>query len=1320
MPAWLRAALISVGALLILVLSGAVLLGTLFTAGSPRLSRRIIAEINRAVGTDSTRFAGDRVHGTLMRGAVIENPRLLVRTPDGEVTWASAKTLRVDYDLFRILLGLSQDLRVDVQGPRIYLVHDRSGEVVVPRFAHHESKAASTRQTRLEVVIRDGGFSIDREDIRFGEIHGRATLNLGEGRSELLIRNFVGVSKTPGRPGNLQMSGTVVVAGDSLRADPVEVGAGASRLTVRADWDLSEARFRSGLLSLHPLHLQEFLKVFEVQASEGTLRGEVEFSGTPTAGEARARLAGDYAGEPIDTLVLEARSRPGAVSISGFQIRVRDAEVTGQGTWITQGSVEADVAFHDLNPALLPWWQSPENMPQGRLAGEARIVARRAKPHPEVAAAIRLAPSRFGKLEIDGGTVRLHASPDGAVSIDSSVVEIPGARLDVTGVLHSDRSLDARVAGSISDLQKFNPLLHPVAAEAGSGSVAVRLTGTLAAPLFAASADFYGTRLENGLGCDTMTVEARGKLLPKLDLIGDVGARGLSAGARGLGNLDLTVAGGERLTIQRYRQTLGDTLLTLGGVLTFAPEGVRGHLDSLSLSTAEHRIRSRGAVDVSSIGDRVLVENLAFDLDPGVLEADIDWNPKGETVDARGKLDGLDLGRLPVRRAKELMLGGLVQGEFQVTGRIEDPTISIQAHVARPEWSGIVGDDVALEVEYIPGLLTLDRAEWVGGKSRARIAGTVRPRFTLDQWLRALGKGDTEWASRAALALEVSIDSLDLRLFAPVDTTLRTLEGVASLKARLTGTPAAPVLDLDARAPRIGFRGVSVELIGLGCSYDRRHLQIKRCDIRQGDAISKLSGEIPIDLGLYAPERLSNTDPIALSLRVPGGDLSVLPVLFPDIAAASGRITVTADVGGTSRKPRVTGSLKIADGKLRLAGRYEILEAIALDATFDQERVQLTKATARQGKKGSLSATGWWRWPTSAPPPGEPAAIGPRGDYQFKIKATDVTTTDRENYLFRLTGGFDIVNGRNPVGAVVPVITGSVVINKGELTLDLSKPAGDPGEPLPILYNVNVDIPGNVFYRTLDAEVELESDGTLIFRNEGNGDLALGVLNVKGGKYYIMTRQFRNLQGTVNFNSPDRIDPEVNITADTTIPDPNKTHTVYLALSDRVSRLKVRVYDDEGTPPNDLWKALALGQFAPSSGLSVASGTTTTQENPGVALPISNYLFQNLEHWLGGTGFIDTIDLRSGASATASGGTTANGTTSASAVSMVGVGKYVTPELYLKYSRDFSGVGEEQINADYRFTRHLLIKGQQIRRPPATQDLPTTEYSLDLKVRLEY
>jgi hypothetical protein len=114
-------------------------------------------------------------------------------------------------------------------------------------------------------------------------------------------------------------------------------------------------------------------------------------------------------------------------------------------------------------------------------------------------------------------------------------------------------------------------------------------------------------------------------------------------------------------------------------------------------------------------------------------------------------------------------------------------------------------------------------------------------------------------------------------------------------------------------------------------------------------------------------------------------------------------------------------------------------------------------------------------------------------------------------------------------------------------------------------------------------------------------------------------------------------------------------------------------------------------------------------------LPIRDYLFRNAERWIASSGFIDTIDLQSGAQ---------TGTSTPSAggpidLGLVGVGKYVTRDLFLKYSRDFTGQSENQVTAEYRVTRHLLLRGQQIQRKQTSNE-PAQEYNLDLKIRVEY
>lgn len=1307
---WLvRAMVVAVTSVLVVIVGALTLVTFLFQSGSPFLSGRIMAVLNRAVASDSTRFVSDRVHGTLFRGAVVDHPRLLVRTSSGEMTWAKAKTLRIDYDLIGLALGRPQDFRVEVESPYVDLLHDARGEMVLPKFARRRAGGRPSKEVRVEIAIRDGGFALDRNDIRFGAIGGHAVLRIGPEKSTLRLDRMVGVSRTPGRPGTLGLSGDLTIDAGVLRAHPLDIVLGTSRLTAAGGWDLAEARVRDGRVDLHPLELREFFRSFKIQSPEGTVRGEVTFSGTPTAGEARACLEGTYAGETIDTLVVAAHLRPGAVDFSGLRMLVKRSEITGKGTLFTKGLLTADFGFRDVDPAHLPWWTPPEGTPPGDLNGRVTVTARRIAPKPDATLALSLSPSRVGRMAIERGSIRVVARPDGGATFDSSWIQVPGGILSARGRLGADRTIDARVDGRVSDLSRLNSFLGAMPAESGSGRISGRLTGTLDDPRFLAQADLFQGRFANGVGGDTVLVETQGRIRPSLDLTADIGIRGLSVRGRRWGDLDATLTGGRTLRVERFRQTLGDTVLTLRGEVTFERDGVSARVDSLALAAGEHRVRNRGPVRLAHAGDHLRVNDLVLELDPGTLIADLDWNPARGTVDFRGRVEGVDLSRLPELRRRPERIAGVVQGDLLASGALSDPEVSLRLDVVEPTLGAFVGDSLVAEIDYVPGVLTVQRALWTEQASRLSLSGSVRPSLPLEEWLRALGKRDPAWAARASLALSVAADSFDLSLLAPADTSLQSLEGIATLRARIGGTAEAPVLDLTAEAPRIRYRGVDGAISAVALAYRDRRLLVSRLEVRQDEAVSQVRGELPLDLSFYAKERLIPDRTLALSIEIPNGDLSIARVLFPVIGTSSGSFGASARLGGTWKHPRVTGTARVSNGRLRLAGREEVIDRIVLEATFDEERLTIANAVGRQGEKGRIQASGTWRWP-SAGSNGERARYGPPGEYTFHVTTTEFAVTDRENYFLRMNGEFDIESARHPGGGTVPKITGRTTVTKGELTLDLSKPAGSPGEPTPFLYYITVDVPGNFFYRNLDAEVELEAQSSpLIFRNEGYGDLALGILEVRGGQYYVVTREFRNLQGTVNFNNPDRIDPEVNIVGETSLPTPEGTPaTVYLSLTDRMSRLKVNVYDDVGTSQNELWKALAFGQFV--RGYDVSSADASGAD-ASVMVPISNYLFQNVERWLGSTGFIDTIDLRGG------GGTADEAGEGNSPISAFGVGKYVTPELYFKYSREFSGETDEQISADYRVTRHLLLKGQQVRDLSGTEP---TEYNLDLKIRLEY
>ena len=1298
--------------LLVVLGGGAGVLSSLFASGDAGLSRRVVGAINAFLLPETTRFSCERVHGTILRGAILERPRLLVRRDGREFRWATARRATIEYDLLALLLAKRRTVTVRLDSLEVVFDRDSTGSLIVPTFRRGEGSGAPSTIV-IPFELRHASVDFPGEGVRLNRMIGGGTLSVGASGSSLAIRKMRGLLHGADRTAPFDLAGAVAMADTTWRADPLAVALGGSRLTAALDWDPRRGRVREGSLHLAPLILEEALPLFGLSAVAGTLHGDVTFAGLPSDGTASACVGGTLAGEPIDTLLVRATLQPRHVRVDALETRLRGATVTGTGTVAPDGAVVASLRFVNADPSDLPWWKSSARLPSGSMAGNATVRINRARPRPSVRVSGVVTRSRMGRLPIDRASFEAHAPPLGGVVIDTLVLDTPGSRLSGEGAVAADGALRATVIGVIGDLGRMGALTAPLSPREGNGRVVASLSGTVDAPIVRGRATIVRPRTESGLHADTVVVVAAGPLAPTLDLRGSVRVAALATGLRALGDIRADVAGGQPLRVSHFVQSLGDTTLTLAGVLTFEHGGVRADVDSLRLDAGTLHASASGPSQFSFARGRLRASPLTLDLGPGRMELDLDWDVTEGRIDLRGMVEGLDLARLDQNRARRV--GGILGAQFLVSGRTADPELSVRGAIVGPRALGVTGDSLRAAIQYAPGIVTLQSLSWRGGTSSARVTGTVRTQRPLEEWLREALRGGAAWRDKMTMALEAEADSFDLAALAPIDSTWQDLEGSARLRARIGGSVASPTLTLTGRAPWLHVRALDGSIAAADLSYGDRLLTIRSLELRQGPAVTTVTGTIPIDLAPFSKERWLRDEPLSLSLRMNETDIAVLPELTNLVAASAGKLSGDAEVRGTLRRPDITGRARVQEGRLRFAGRYEVLDRVTVDGTFDENTLSLTRIDARQGKRGRITGTGTWTW--AGAPPLPPGSIGPAGRYRLDIKATDCVGTDREYYLFQFSGAFAVENGATPDGVVKPLITGNAVVSRGDLTMNLAAPANEPRARLPFLYDINAEFPRELRYRQLDTEIDLA--GSLQLRNEGDGDIALGTLTVRGGQFYFLTRKFQNLTGEVNFNRLDRFDPDVAIDASTRIRTSRRTgdgeqedRLIYLAITGRASQLQIRPWVEGGSSSaTDLWRELSVGQFVSESDPTVAAGNPLTGVN---TLPIGSYLFRNAERWLAGSGFIDTIDLQGGGT-----GTTSTANSSLIDLGTVGVGKYVTRDLFLKYSRDFSGENDQRISAEYRVTRHLLLRGTQIQSPRSGN--PTfQEYNLDLKIRVEY
>jgi autotransporter translocation and assembly factor TamB len=1306
-PGWLPRVFWGSAAALLVVCVCAGILALLFARGDPVVSSRIVKFISTSIGSDSTRLESDRIHGSIFGGAILEHPRLVVLTPDGPVTWLSADRLRAEYDTYQVLFSRRRSLRITIDAPVLPLVHDRHGNLIVPRFRGSKRNALDRTATRIDVTFHGGTISLDRGGVRFGKISGSAMALLEPSKTTLRVSRLAGQSLMKGRPGSIRANGVATVSAGRLKFDPLYITLDRSRIRSAIDWDLEHARVVSSRTGLAPLDVEEVMRFLDLgPPMKGSLTGDISFAGDPSSGNATMRLSGTVEGEPVDTLFVRAALVPGEIHIDEGRIRVKQAEIDGRAVVETRGVLTADAHLKNVDPALLPWWRLPANTPHGRLAGTARVRAVRAKPYPVAAVSVALERGTLGRLEIDRGNVHMRLGQRGDIAIDTAWVDTPGARLLGSGTIGPDTTLALTFEAAVRDIGAMDSLLSPVAMDAGQGRVSGWIRGRSSAPEYQVQGLITSGRLSNGMGFDSLRVISRGRLGSPPAAVADVTVARMRAGDRPLGNVVSSLTITDHVSIDRFRETLGDTTLTLRGNVRFRGKAAEASLDSVRLTVAQKEWKNVGPVLATLDGDRLSVTHLSLATDSGRIDAAGDIRIDRNLINARASLQGVDLGRLAGYADAADAPRGIADGDVLVSGVLSDPDFEVNLRVAHPRISGVEGDTLALAMRYVPGQLSIPEIRWVKGAGSATIAGTARPGITFQEWMRAMSRGDHSWTSRVNLALEVTANRFDLATLAALDTSMNSLHGFATGKIRVTGTAGAPVLAGALTTSAFSFHGVESEAVSFAGGYAGRKIAIERLDFARGGATSHVEGFVPIDLSLYGEHRLLRDEPISLKLRMTDGDFGVAALFVPELASSAGKLNVTADLHGTPAKPVLSGALRLVGGVLRVAGRDEVLEGLEVDASFDQHRVNVTRIVAREGKRGKLSGSGWW----------ESAEGKHWGNYEFKLHGTEVTATDRETYMFRFTGDFLVKDVLNTNGGETYRITSVAPVSliRGELTVDLSQPREDADTPVPFLYDIVLDVPRNLWYRNLDTEVEL-MNGQLTLRNEGVRDQILGTLDVKG-KYYIYSNEFRVTSGTISFTTLDRIDPDISIEAQTTLPGQKEdTYPIYQTLSGRASQLKVHLHDDAGNNESYLWKVLTIGQFTTANTGAVAVNVGPAPAAGDATLPVRNYLFRNAERWLADVGFIDTIDLKSG---TASGANPSAGT-----IGVLGLGKYVTPELYVKYSRNFSGAAEQAqiLSAEYRVTRHLLLRGEQIRRGDlVTVQLPKQQYNLDLKVRLEY
>lgn len=1019
------------------------------------------------------------------------------------------------------------------------------------------------------------------------------------------------------------------------------------------------------------------------------LSGVLRFAGTPDSYRGTVTLANRAPGWQAATISAAYHGTRDGMKLAPLNARLLDGTLAGNVDmeWRDGFALRGAISGRNLNPARIdPVWRGVANFnATGNLAwsGNAAVSGSvsgallESRLHEQaltggVQAAFAGGNIYLSRLELQGKGFDLHASGDlnrrlelSARISDVSLL-LPGSAGTLRGVgwvRWSDRQLSGAVSGAGSALAYGGIRI-------GSADLTARLTPAAGYPMHLTAS--LQNALYNGYALDAVTVAVDGTLLRHT-----VDASLRSAGA----TAEITMAAGFRSglwsgNVTRLAGDDGSGPWNLEAPAAFAVSAGKFSLSPLILAsgTAE-RLEAAAELALKPLAGQVRVKwdglNLAR-ANPYLKDAQISGSSHGSV--------GLDF--MP---GKQMNMAGSASGSGIYTRQGGSITFEQGSATFDGNRNGMKG---GIEIR-----------EAVGGRLKATFSSSAPLRLAIPD----KGRVTAEFSG---------IDLALLKPWLPADT------GVAG---RISGRASGNMLpgerfELDGTA---ALSGGSVRREGSAGGVNLTLSSATASWIWRGEA---LSGTLSLTMADYGQARANFQLPVPARFPVavnPKGpfqaklvgrlqEKGIISALFPgSVRESFGEIDTELSAGGTWEEPQFDGKLKMTGGGAYLPIAGIRLKEVQLSANLEKDLIRIDSFRALSGSgyiEGAalITLSGWQVT-------GYQGAI--RGENFQTVYFPELLIVSSPELTFEGTLQKLKVRGelKLPELRLYSAPAGTVIAPSSDVTMEGIVVPTAKSSPLALDVQIRVLLGERVFIKV--AGIDARLGGALdLSLSSLDRITSSGEINVVKGHYRTYGVDLAIVRGRLFFSGGPVNRPTLDFLALRTVGDVKAGVTVTGTLQKPVTRL----YSEPAMPDVDVLAYIVLGHPIGASGeqaglVAQAAGALLTSSQASVVQ-------DQIKSHLG----LSTLEIQGGVGGSASPmgykplQVTAPGTIPAAAQAgitetMLTVGKYLTPQLYISYGRSlFTG-------SNLFLLRYDIFRQWQIETQTGTESGADLFYKLEFK-----
>ncbi len=417
-------------------------------------------------------------------------------------------------------------------------------------------------------------------------------------------------------------------------------------------------------------------------------------------------------------------------------------------------------------------------------------------------------------------------------------------------------------------------------------------------------------------------------------------------------------------------------------------------------------------------------------------------------------------------------------------------------------------------------------------------------------------------------------------------------------------------------------------------------------------------------------------------------ELSLLKLMFPAVEHAAGNANVKLTVKDNWSNPDVLGELHIQGGEIKIRDIPQKFSALNGRITFTQGRVTTDSLSGEMGG-GKLNISGW-------------AQLSGTELIEFtaKTNVSNVTVRYPEGLTSTLSGVL-YFDGN----AKERTFSGDVLIKRAKYDkrIEWKSMLVDIGRGLyqkkktsigwigDTQINIRFHGSDNILFENNLARIPLDID--VFLRGTVDYPQLLGRIEARAGTVYFRNNEFKILHASVDFVDPSRMNPVLDIQAETQV----REYQIRLAVTGAVDKAAVTLISDPALNDTDILSLLALGKT--STQLQGSEKNVGVGEATSFATGQFQDIFERQARSLTGLDRFQ-VDPYVGQSNTS--------------VPRLTVGKELLQnKLYATYSSNVGASSPEQIiKLEYILNRHFSLVGEM--------DQEMGNSGADIKYRFEF